>query len=261
MLEPRDHVVERRGQEEQLVTVAKPRRRDLQALAVVASRGDVAGGGGDVRDRAEGAPRQQIADHDGQQQGADASRQQQALDGGHRVLERRQRFPHLDCSDNLVGAGLMQWHGQQTHVGIAGRDRCAIEDVLVLLDRLTARVGHRQLTASQIGRRRDHPSTRIQELDVDARFGELAQGRLELPRRDVLGLQEAAEPGADLAADLIGAQRQALVHAARQALLEGEVQQRAEGEQGQRQQHAVPERQPRAQRNAETQHAAHPRSA
>ena len=49
VLEARDHIVERRGKKEQLIALAEPRRRDVQPLAVVASRCDVPRRGGDPR--------------------------------------------------------------------------------------------------------------------------------------------------------------------------------------------------------------------
>src|SRR5688572_10480815 len=82
-----------------------------------------------------------------------------------------------------------------------------------------------RLTARQVLRSGYHPCARIQQLHVDARLDELAQRRFELPRRDVLGLQQIADAWGNLATDLVGAQGQPVVHAAGQALLQGEVQQ------------------------------------
>src|SRR5262249_61502319 len=100
------------------------------------------------------------------------------------------------------------------------RTRARREVALIAAGGLAPRVRHRQRSASQVGRCRDDASATIQELDVDAGFDELAECGLELARRDVLGLERAANAGADFTADLIGAYRESLIDAIGQALLQ-----------------------------------------
>ena len=136
MFETRDHIVEGRGEKEQLVAMPKTGSRHVQALAVVAGGGDMPGGFGDTKHGAERCPREQPADDHGYQQREHSGRQQQTRHRGHRVLEGRQRLGYLDCADNVAARVEMNRLGQQPHAGVARGNRDGDENGSIVGDRL-----------------------------------------------------------------------------------------------------------------------------